>query len=181
LLTICREEEQHISGTVEDDFQGMVIGDDNNNEIDVEIIDDEDGGYVDDVPVTVIARRRANDNDDDDDNNHDDIVLPTTDETLIDVLRNQPTISAGGLQGYKSALKKYYTENSIVLDKSIDQELDLFIKNYKRLIADKKARGIMNIHEGKSEISFSGYISIADGLRKNKPEGVKGSWSPFGL
>ena len=111
MLTSCREEEQHISGTVEDDFQGMVIGDDNNNEIDVEIIDDEDGGYVDDVPVTV---RRAND--DDDDNNHDDIVLPTTDETLIDVLRNQPTISAGGLQGYKSALKKYYTENSIVLD-----------------------------------------------------------------
>jgi hypothetical protein len=156
---------------IEEDFQGMVIGDDNDDENDVEIID-EDGGYVDDVPVTV---RRAND--DDDDNNHDDIVLPTTDETLIDVLRNQPTISAGGLQGYKSALKKYYTENSIVLDKSIDQELDLFIKNYKRLIADKKARGIMNIHEGKSEISFSGYISIADGLRKNKPEGVKGCWS----
>ena len=78
LLTICREEEQHISGTVEDDCQGMVIGDDNNNEIDVEIIDDEDGSYVDDVPVTVIARRRANE-DDGDDNNHDDIVLPTTD------------------------------------------------------------------------------------------------------
>ena len=78
MLTSCREEEQHISGTVEDDFQGMVIGDDNNNEIDVEIIDDEDGGYVDDVPVTVIARRRANE-DDGDDNNHDDIVLPTTD------------------------------------------------------------------------------------------------------
>ena len=35
----------------------------------------------------------------------------------------------------------------------------------------------MNIQEGKSEISFSGYISIADGLRKNKPEGVKGCWS----
>ena len=48
---------------IEEDFQGMVIGDDNDDENDVEIID-EDGGYVDDVPVTV---RRAND--DDDDNN----------------------------------------------------------------------------------------------------------------
>ena len=157
---------------IEDDFQGMVIGD--NVEIEH---DDDDDGSVDDVPIVMERRHAVAAADDDDDNNHDDILLPTTDETLIDVLRNQPTISAGGLQGYKSALKKYYVENSIVLERNIDQELDHFIKNYKRLIADKKARGIMNIHEGKSEISFSGYISLADGLRKTKPDGVKGSLS----
>ena len=158
----------------DDDFAGMIMGEEADVEVDID--ENDNHRHVDDAHVTIQVRRRVGD-DNDDAENDDGIVLPTTDERLIDILQNKPTISANGLQGYKSALKKYYVENSITLETSVDQELDHFIKNYRRLVADKKARGIMSIHEGKSEISFSGYISIADGLRKSKPEGVKGSWS----
>jgi hypothetical protein len=52
------------------------------------------------------------------------------------------------MQGFKSALSWFYKENEAVMDRSVNEWIDTFIKGYKRSVAEKRSRGIMNIWEG---------------------------------
>jgi len=86
------------------------------------------------------------------------------------------TISASCMQGYKSALLWWYKEKKIIIDKDIDSHLNQLIKGYEVVIAKKKATGVMNISEGKSALSFSGYIEICKIMMKMQPQGNR---NPF--
>jgi hypothetical protein len=74
------------------------------------------------------------------------------------IAKDQITISHSCMGGYKSALKWHYEENGVLFPTDIDKWCDSFIIGYKKLIADKKERGIMKLKEGKSPLSFSGLI-----------------------
>jgi hypothetical protein len=57
-------------------------------------------------------------------------------------------MSVSCIQGYKSAIKWFYEQQHLTLDASINNWLDKFIKGYKRIVNDKKQRGIMAVFEG---------------------------------
>ena len=61
------------------------------------------------------------------------------------------------MQGYKSALKWLYTLRKVVFPDCLDQWLDNFVKGYKKIVAEKKLNGIMELNEGRYSLSFAGY------------------------
>jgi hypothetical protein len=107
----------------------------------------------------------------------DDIEAPI--EVVDEFVDNERTISKSCMQGYKSALKNYVEHirksqfigegeagsNKVTLDAWCDN----FINGYTRKVADKKTKGIMKVKEGKSEISFSGYIALNEQFIFFKP------------
>lgn len=90
---------------------------------------------------------------------------------------NQATMSGMCMGGYKSALKWWYKENNVVMDAETDSWLDSFILGYKKLVQDKKQRGIMSMTEGKAPLSYAGYIAISQHMMTMKPEGNKNPWN----
>ena len=83
------------------------------------------------------------------------------------------TISASNMQGYKSALLWYYKENGIVMDPSTNDWIDTFVKGYKKVVADKKSRGVMKLQEGKSALSFQGFNIMCETICSLTPTGRK--------
>ena len=73
---------------------------------------------------------------------------------------NKVTISHSCMQGYKSALVWYYAEKEVIMDKTLNQWCDSFVDGYKKTVASKKSRGVMSATEGKSPLSFSGYLFL---------------------
>ena len=83
------------------------------------------------------------------------------------------TISASNMQGYKSALLWYYKENGIVMDPSTNDWIDTFVKGYKKVVADKKSRGVMKLQEGKSALSFQRFNIMCETICSLTPTGRK--------
>ena len=86
------------------------------------------------------------------------------------------TVSASCMQGYKSALIWWYAEKKLKLEDPQNDWIDNFIKGYKKIVADKKARGIMSISEGKSALSFGGYLHISKTMMTLRPVHRKYTW-----
>jgi hypothetical protein len=90
---------------------------------------------------------------------------------------NSITASKSCLQGYKSALKTYYSDREMAFEcpdlpvgkKSLDKYLNEEIKSYGNLIADKKKRAVMPVTEGKDAMTEEGFSRIIDKLIKYKP------------
>ena len=97
---------------------------------------------------------------------HQEIDNDDEDNEPQDVFaENQVTISHSCMQGYKSALQWYYWENGkLSIDSEISTWANKFIDGYKKTIAQKKARGIMSITEGRSSLSYSGYNAICHAM-----------------
>jgi hypothetical protein len=74
----------------------------------------------------------------------------------IEDIFDRVTIAVSTLQGYKSALKNFYSQHKVLFEKDLDKQLDEVIKGYKRLITQKKAAGVMDANEGKLPFSYSG-------------------------
>jgi len=74
------------------------------------------------------------------------------------------------IQGYKSAIMWYYIENDQVIDPILDQTLNKFMRGYKRIVADARLDGKMEIFEGKHPLSFAGYKTLASKLMLLTPE-----------
>jgi len=70
------------------------------------------------------------------------------------------TIAVSTMQGYKSALKWMYSEAHVLFTREMDDWLDRFILGYRKIVAEKKLKGIMSIAEGKQPISFSGFCYL---------------------
>ena len=130
-------------------------GDDDNDGDD----NDDDGGGDDD------------DDDGDDDGEHGTRLINRRNNSDNVFAMNSITISHSCMQGYKSALVWWYTENGFMLDSSINKWCDDFVNGYKKTIADKKQRGVMPIGEGKAPLSFQGYGSICDHLTTESSTG----------
>ena len=82
------------------------------------------------------------------------------------------------MQGYKSALSWYYYQNSErKIEPAIDAWTNEFVAGYKRIVADKKLSGIMPIQEGKSALSFPGFVIISEYMMKLKPEDSRKGYS----
>lgn len=95
---------------------------------------------------------------------------------------NKPTISVSTMQQYKSAIKwlhehrrvrfqsleesRQSSTGAVGLDETLETHLNGFINGYKKLIADKKKRGVMSVMEGKSVITDGGYIDLVQECRK---------------
>jgi hypothetical protein len=62
------------------------------------------------------------------------------------------------------------------MDTQTDTELDDFIHGYKKIVALKKTRGVMEVREGKSALSFTGYVALATSMMKLSPSGHKFPW-----
>ena len=87
------------------------------------------------------------------------------------------TISPSTMQGYKSALLWYYAGSGIIMEPSDSKWIDSFIQGYKKVIADKKSRGVMPVMEGKSPISFSGFCVIAKAMAFMTPDQRRFTWA----
>ena len=83
-------------------------------------------------------------------------ALSRVEEALLDgPAANYVTIAVSTMQGYKSAIKFWYWQKAkILMHPHIDAFLDNFIHGYKKIIAEKKARGIMNMSEGRKPYTF---------------------------
>ena len=127
-----------------------------------------------DIPGRRRRRRLVDVNHDDDDNDEDREEVENEGEDVF--ARRNVTISASTMQGYKSALKWYYDEKGIEFASDIDKWLDNFIQGYKKIVSEKRRRGIMPITEGKSPISFSGYRCIAETFMLMRPIARKHTW-----
>lgn len=118
--------------------------------------------------------RRVDRNEDYNDVDENAIGAENVEEDLFS--RRTVTISASTMQGYKSALKWYYDEQGVDFSSEIDKWLDNFIQGYKKIISEKRRRGIMPITEGKSPISFNGYRSIAESFMLIRPIARRHTW-----
>ena len=100
------------------------------------------------------------------------------DLTIDDVFSERKiTISASCMQGYKLALLWWYREKSVVINSDINDHLNAFIKGYEVTIAKKKATGVMSITEGKSALSFAGYVEICKVMMRLAPNGNRNPFS----
>ena len=95
---------------------------------------------------------------------------------MFEFTDNVQTISASCMGGYKSALKWYYSTKNVIFDQQVDVWCDQFIQGYKKQVQRKKIKGVMDVHEGKSAISFEGYQKLAKDMMKIEPEGRKRRW-----
>ena len=97
-----------------------------------------------------------------------------TQETFDSFASIEITVAVSTMQGYKSALKFFYWHKArITMHPDIDAFLENFIDGYKKIIADKKARGVMDVREGRMPYSFTGYRHFSGVLMKLKPQGKK--------
>ena len=117
--------------------------------IDEEEVDEEEGGYGNDVGI-----------------GGDEVTDDVFNDTKI-------TVSASCMSGYKSALLWYYGQKKIYMDPEVDKWLNDFVQGYKKTIANKKVKGIMDINEGKSPFSFNGYKFLAHVFMTLTPQGNK--------
>ena len=92
------------------------------------------------------------------------------------------TIAVSTMQGYKSALKWMYSEAHVLFTREMDDWLDRFILGYRKIVAEKKLKGIMSIAEGKQPISFSGFCYLCYVLMTLVPKKNNYPWkvSVFG-
>ncbi len=73
---------------------------------------------------------------------------------------NKVTISAACMQAYKSALMWFHRQHAMAMSPQLISYLDEFLQGYKKTVAEKKSKGVMNIVEGKSPLSFQGIDSF---------------------
>ena len=98
----------------------------------------------------------------------EDNLEPVTPDDLF--ASNQATVSKETMQGYKSALLWLYEEkHKIETSAKTTKWLSSFVKGYKRIVAQKKQDGIMDVNEGTKPLSFSGHSSLALLLMKLQP------------
>lgn len=70
--------------------------------------------------------------------------------------RDDKTVrAASSLTGYSSAIKFLYDEKGVELDKEAKDFMRRFSSGYKRIVADKKDKGIMKQYEGKTTTTDS--------------------------
>ena len=138
-------------------------------------------------------RRSSHNNDDDvaDDEQEFDVTVPShfmepEDQTDIAGIEggfdpdaaNKPTISVSTLQLYKSAVVWFHGKLGVAFksaeeiaaagtatEEPLDSYLNCLITGYKKIVAEKKSKGIMSVTEGKSVISDLGYIALMKALR----------------
>ena len=95
---------------------------------------------------------------------------------------SEQTVSVSTMQGYKSALKWLYWEKKVLFPADMDAWLDAFIQAYKKIVAEKKLKGVMPVTEGKKPVSFSGFCFLCKVLMCLIPKGNFYPWkvSVFG-
>ena len=84
----------------------------------------------------------------------------------------------GKQSDYTVEYTMYYWENGkLSIDSEISTWANKFIDGYKKTIAQKKARGIMSITEGRSSLSYSGYNAICHAMMTMQPVGRRFTYS----
>ena len=66
------------------------------------------------------------------------------------------------VSGYNSAIRSFFKDRKIDMDRDIDTTVKEFLAGYKRRVASLKQNGEMKLQEGKSPISFDGYRLIVN-------------------
>jgi hypothetical protein len=78
-------------------------------------------------------------------------------KALLDPLQYQ---SFSHVSGYNSAVRSFFRDRRITMNKNIDIMIKDFLGGYKRKVASLKQSGEMALQEGKAPISFDGYRLI---------------------
>lgn len=105
---------------------------------------------------------------------HSDVPITEPDAEILNEFfgyickkRNRQGELVGCLQtyehvsGYRSALKYYFKEHNVTLDKNCNDKIESFLAGYERTIASKKQAGEISLAEGKQPLSFPGYRLLA--------------------
>jgi hypothetical protein len=50
------------------------------------------------------------------------------------------------------------------------------MKGYKKIIAQKKCNGVMDVEEGKTKLSFTGYIELCRYMLRMRPDGRRNTF-----
>eukprot|EP00960_Hanusia_phi_P000133 3684-Hanusia_phi.AAC.5 len=107
----------------------------------------------------------------------------------------RPTLSLSTIQGYKSALKAYYSDQDLAFSArglkdsqgglTLNERLNTVIEGYARVVTEKKAAGIMRMKEGRNSLTVQGYMDICKQVINLAKEGgpsatsvyLRASWS----
>jgi len=65
------------------------------------------------------------------------------------------------------------------MDPSTNDWIDTFVKGYKKVVADKKNRGVVQIQEGKSGLSFQGFNIMCETICSLAPTGGKFTYQEY--
>jgi hypothetical protein len=71
----------------------------------------------------------------------------------------------------------YIRLRQVIMTVEVNEWWNSAVSGYKKQIADKKQRGVMDIKEGRSQLQFSGYVTLAETAAKLQPLAGKGSWN----
>ena len=78
------------------------------------------------------------------------------------VAHNPPRFqSFSHVSGFNSGIKNAFTEKGIVMDQDAADTIKKILSGYKRKVANLKQQGVMKVTEGKAQITFDGYKTIA--------------------
>jgi hypothetical protein len=65
------------------------------------------------------------------------------------------------VSGFNSGIKNAFTEKGIAMDQDAADTIKKILSGYKRKVANLKQQGVMKVTEGKAQITFDGYKTIA--------------------
>ena len=80
---------------------------------------------------------------------------------IEDKHHNDEPLAISSVKGYKSALKWYYKEHRLIIAPEVNQELDTLLKGYQRRVSELRLDGKMPVFEGKYQLPFEGYCTLA--------------------
>jgi hypothetical protein len=78
--------------------------------------------------------------------------------------------SVSTINSYRSAIVWYYKENKLKLSDELTIELGNYLAGFKRNVADLKQKGFKSIQEGRSALTFNGYINLCKEIIHKAPE-----------
>eukprot|EP00960_Hanusia_phi_P061990 765009-Hanusia_phi.AAC.1 len=106
----------------------------------------------------------------------------------------KPTLSLSTLQGYKSALKAYYSDHNVAFrarglkdskgGRTLNERLNTLIEGYARVVTEKRTAGIMRMKEGRNSLTVQGYMDICKAvinLGKENKKQEQGNTCLFGF
>ena len=76
-------------------------------------------------------------------------------------LEEARSLTYSTMKGYRAAIMYYYKSKFVIVDERLRRTMDSFMKGFKRNIASLQQEGHMKIRQGKSPITFQGYVSLA--------------------
>ena len=88
----------------------------------------------------------------------------------------QRTKAVTTVGSYRSALKDYFKSKKQKMSDRLETDLSTMLAGFRREYASMKQDGLKSVMEGRSAVTFEGYVALAQAMVQIRPTRQRGSW-----